>query len=182
MYLIAIIKNKTHVCRFLLAYQFMQVAPRYLDFSYKWSWNLCVIPLWWITYNVIKLTNINYLVMYLVAIVKKKTHICRFLLSYQFMQVAPRRHDFWYKCSWGICVIPLWWITYNVNKLTHITCLAMYLVTIIKKLKFVALCLLNSLCYTSCTLMPRLLKKMVMSPLYDTNMMNYILCEQIDPL
>ena len=123
-----------------------QVAPRCLDFWTKWSRGLCVIPVWWITNNVNKLTHITYLVMYFVTTIKNQ--ICRFLLAYSNLctQVASRCLDFWTKWSWGLCVIPIWWIRYNVNKLTHIAYLVMYLVTIIKKkIKFVDFCLLTNL-------------------------------------
>ena len=49
---------------------------------------------------------------------------------------APRCSDFWNKWSWGLCLIPMLWITYSVNKLTHKTYLVNvfgYNVTIIKK-------------------------------------------------
>ena len=112
-----------------------QVPPRCLDFWNKWSWGLCVIPIWWITYSVNKLTHITYLVMYLVTIIKnKKIKFVNFcLLTNLCTQVAPRCLDFWNKWSWGLCVILIWWITYNVDKLTHITYLVMYLVTLIRK-------------------------------------------------
>ena len=84
------------------------------------------------TYNVNKWTHIIHLVMYLVTMIKINTQIWRFF-PYKFMQVAPINPDFWNKWSWGLCVIPIRWITYNVNTLTHITYLVMYLVAIIKK-------------------------------------------------
>ena len=107
-----------------------------------------LIPLWWITYNVNKLTHITYLVMYFVTIIKQKFRFVDFrMLTNLLTKVAPRCTYFWNKWSWGLYVIPLWQITYNVNKLTHITYLVMYLVTIIKKqLKCVDFCLLTRLC------------------------------------
>ena len=103
----------------------------------KWSWGLCVIPIWWITYNVNKLTHITYLVMYLVTIIEKKKSnlsIFAYLIIYALkfhpnaLTFELNRHEvsLWY---------PIWWITYSVNKLNHITHLVMYLVTIIKKKK-----------------------------------------------
>ena len=138
MYLVTIIKKKIKFVIFcLLTNLCTHVAPRCLDVWTKWSWGLCVILIWWITYNVNKLTHITYLVMYLVTIIKnKKIKFVNFcLLTNLCTQVAPRCLDFWTKWSWCLCVIPVWWITYNVNKLTHTTYLVMYLVTIIKKKK-----------------------------------------------
>ena len=101
-----------------------------------WSWGLCVIPICWLPYHVNKLTHITYLIMYLVAIIKKKkSNLSIFACFPVFSLVAHRCHDFWNKWSWGLCVIPIWWITYNGNKLTHITYLVMYMVAIIKQKK-----------------------------------------------
>ena len=46
-------------------------------------------------------------------------------------QVAPWCHNFSNKWSWGLYVIPILWVTYRGNKLTHKTYLVMYSVTII---------------------------------------------------
>ena len=97
-----------------------------------------MIPIWWITYCVNKWTHKTYLVLYWVTIMKKKLKFIDFCNSSLCIQVAPRSHNFWNKWSWGLCVMPIWRITYNVNKCTHKTYLVMYLVTILKKvLKFV---------------------------------------------
>ena len=86
-----------------------QVAPRCLDFWTKWSWSLCVIPIWWISYNVNKSTRITHLVMYLVTIIKKKNQICRFLLA-----------------SWMttfLCTRP---VIANLNRYTFYICVFVY--------------------------------------------------------
>ena len=143
MYLVTIIKKNPQICRFYLHTSLCtQVASRCHDFWNKWSWGLCVTPILWITCNMNKLTHITNLAMYLITIIKKNPQICRFYLHTSLCtQVASRCHDFWNKWSWGLCVTPILWITCNMNKLTHITNLAMYLITIIKtKLKFVDFC------------------------------------------
>ena len=140
MYLVTIIKKIIKFVNFFMLTNLCTQVARCLDFWTKWSGGLCVIPIWWVTYNVNKSTHKTYLVMYLVTILKKKkikfVDFC--LLTNLCTQVAPRCLDLWTKWSWGLCVIPIWWIAYNVNKLTHIIYLVMYLVTIIKKIiKFV---------------------------------------------
>ena len=136
MYLVTIIKKIIKFVDFFMLTNLCTQVARCLDFWTKWSWGLCVIPIWWVTYNVNKLTHKTYLVMYLVTIIKKKIKFVDFCLPTNLcVQVAPRCLDFWNKLSWGLCVIPIWWITYNVNKMTHITYLVMYLVTIIKEKK-----------------------------------------------
>ena len=128
-------REKNQFFRFLRAYTFInlsklhQVATTFeINGREASQW----YKIWWITYNVNKLDRRTYLVMYLVTIIKKKTEICRFLLAYKFMQVESRCPDFQNKWSWGLCVIPIWCMSYNVNKLTHISYLVMYLVTMIK--------------------------------------------------
>ena len=144
----------------MLAYSLCsQLAPRCLNFWNKWSWCLCVIPTWRVTYNVNKWTHMSYLVVLLVTIIKTKTRVCRFLLAYSlYPQTSTRYPDFWSKWSIGLCLIPTWRMTYNVNKLTRKTFMALFLVTIIKtkntNLSIIA-CL--QLMHPSCTKMPRLL-------------------------
>ena len=66
----------------------------------KWSWGLCVIPIWWITCIMNKLTNITYLAIYLVTIKKKKLRFVDFcLLSRLCSQIAPSCLNFWTKWS-----------------------------------------------------------------------------------
>ena len=55
---------------------------------------------------------------------EEKTQIYRFLHAAVY---APKCPDFCNKWSWCHCVIPIWWITYGVNKSTGITYLVMYL-------------------------------------------------------
>ena len=136
MYLVTIIKKKVKFVNFaFLPVYAPQVVPRCPDFWNKWSWGLCLILMLWITYSVNKLTHKTYLEMYLVTIIKKKVKF----VNFAFLLVnAPRCPDFWNKWSRGLCLIPMLWIAYSVNKLTHKIYLAMYLVTIIKKkVKFV---------------------------------------------
>ena len=149
MYFVTIFK-KNQICR----------TTEMPVFWNKWSWGLCVIPTWQVTYIVNTFTHISYPALFLVTIIKTKTHVCRFLLAYSFCtQVAPRCPDFGIKWSWGLCVIPTWQPTYNVNKLTHKTYLALYLVTIIKTKTQVCRFLLElQFMHPSCTKMPRLLK------------------------
>ena len=111
---------------------YIQVAAICPDFWNKWSWGFCVIPLWWITCSLNKSTHKTYLVMYLVIIINRNTNLTIYACNSLYNQVAARCPDFWNKWSWGFCVIPLWWITCSLNKLTHKTYLVMYLVTIIK--------------------------------------------------
>ena len=149
MYLVTIIKKKIKFIDLgLLTNLFTEVAPRCLGFWTKWSWGICVIPIWWITHNVYKLTHITYLVLYLVTIIKKEkikfVDFC--LLVNLFTEVAPRCLDFCTKRSWGICVIPLWWIAYNMNKLTHTNLSGNVFGYNHKKIKFIDFCLLTNLC------------------------------------
>ena len=124
-------KEKTQICRFFVCFMhFMhQSCAQMPDFWNKWPWGFCVIPVWWIIYSVNRLTQKPYLVKYLVTIVKKKLKFVDFCLL-QFMDPSciPRCLDFWNKWSWVFCVIPVWWITYSVNKLTHKPYLVKYLV------------------------------------------------------
>ena len=93
-----------------------QIAPSCHDFWNKWSRGLCVTPIWWVTYRGNKVTHKSYLVMYLVTIIKEKLKFVDFcLLSGLSTQVTSSCLDFWNKWSWGLCVIPIWWITYHVN-------------------------------------------------------------------
>ena len=102
------------------------------DFWTKWSWGLCVIPIWWITCNVNKLIYITYLCMYSVTIIKEKLKFVDFSWLPSYAPRSTQTRDFWTKWSWGLCVIPIWWTTCNVNKLIHITYLCVYSVIIIK--------------------------------------------------
>ena len=104
IFLVTIIKEKTRFYRFFLTHQFMHPSsPRCHHFWNKWSWGLCVILIWWITYHVNKLIYTTYLCMYSVTIIKKNSNLSMFswLPSY-----APRRETFelhgheasaWYK-------------------------------------------------------------------------------------
>ena len=93
-----------------------------------------MIPLWWITYNMNKLTHLTYLVMYLVTIRKKKAQFWRILLAYILCsQIAPWCPIFEINGREASLWCQKWWITWNMSKLTHITYLIKYLVTIIKK-------------------------------------------------
>ena len=134
MYLVTIIKEKLIYFDFACLPGYARSCTQMPHFWNKWSWGLCVIPKWWITYSVNKLTHKTYLVMYLVTIIKKITRIFRCcLLTSLCPQVALRRHHFWTTWSWGLWLKPILRITYGLNKLTHKTYLLMYLVTIIKK-------------------------------------------------
>ena len=115
-------KEKTQICRFLLAFQFMHTCcTKCPDFWNKWSWGLCVTQIWCITYNVNRLTHMTLPVLYLVTIINKKLEFVDFF-SYQFMHPCctqmPRS---WNKWSWDLFVTPIQWLIYNLNKLTHMT-------------------------------------------------------------
>ena len=119
-----------------------KVAPRCPNFWNKWSRGFRVIPIWCITYNVNKLTHITNLVMLGLQSWRNNSILSIFACFRLWTKVAPRCPNFWRKWSWGFFLIPIWWTTYIVRKLTHITYLVMYLVTIVmKKLKFVGFCL-----------------------------------------
>ena len=108
-----------------------------LEFWTKWSRSLCVIPIWWITYNVNKLTHMTYLVMYLDTIKRRrKSNLSIFACLVIY---APKLHPDALTFELNGHEASVWYqydeLQYSVNKLTHITCLIMHLVTIIKKKK-----------------------------------------------
>ena len=132
MYLVIIINKKSNLTIYVCNDLYNQVAARCPYLWNKWSWGFCVIPLWWITCSLNKLTDKISLVMYLVIIINKKLNLTIYVCNCLYNQVAARCPDFWNKWSWGFCVIPLWFITYCLNKLAYKTYLVRYLVSIIK--------------------------------------------------
>ena len=89
MFWVTSIRKKSNLSIFGCLPVFCHVTLRCHDFWNKLSWRLCVIPICCIPYHVNKWTHTTYLVMYLVAIIKKKKQICRVLLAYRF---SPKLH------------------------------------------------------------------------------------------
>ena len=102
----------------------------YHDFWNIWSWGFCVVPLWWMTCEMIKNVQFVQQRMHL-DILLQRNLVFWDICGYFWKKLARASHpDFWNKWSWGLCVVPLRRMSCERMKSVQFPTQRMHLVTL----------------------------------------------------